>query len=53
MVGAIDAINQRVGRDCVHWASSVSIDDALRGTPQQRRTPAYTTGINQVLKVWR
>jgi DNA polymerase V len=52
LMGALDALNQRFGRDAVSVASSVRRDtQAGYVAKQERRSPRYTTRLDEVVTV--
>lgn len=49
LYGALDQLNQRYGKGTVHVASTgIDSDSARWGMKQERRTPRYTTNIDDI-----
>mgnify|MGYP002353171711 CR=1 FL=1 len=49
LYGALDKINMRYGRGTLHLASTgLEPGNARWGMKQERRTPRYTTNINEI-----
>jgi DNA polymerase V len=52
LMGALDALNQRFGRDAVSVASAVRRDaHAGHAAKQERRSPRYTTRLDEIVVV--
>ncbi len=52
LMGALDTLNQRFGRDAVSVASSARRGaQAGHAAKQERRTPRYTTRLEEIVRV--